>query len=307
MEAFQHEDPQLAMLVRQGDPKAVLDAVREIFGYHYPQDQFRQIEEVFQQVERLFKGTFSGYLPCTTEYHDLTHTLDVFLATARLLDGRNLGDPLFSCENAVNLLLAALLHDTGYIKEEGDFAGTGAKYTRVHVERSRQFVEKNRDRLGFDNRQASRIGKFISCTGLTADGAREFEMADDVLAGSILGTADLLGQMSDRAYLEKLLFLYYEFREAGFEGYNTEFDILRKTLDFYQTTRERLEHTLLKCYIFAEDHFRYRFSINENLYIKAIERQMDYLRVILEDESGNFRHKLKRIDLEAVEDRCRVY
>ena len=31
--------------------------------------------------------------------------------------------------------------------------------------------------------------------------------------------ADLVGQMSDRAYLEKLLFLYYEFKEAGFPGY----------------------------------------------------------------------------------------
>lgn len=307
MDNYHNDDPQLAMLVNQGDSRAVLSAVREIFINHYPKENFSQIEEVFSCVERLFNGTFSGYLPCTTEYHNLNHTLDVFLAAARLLDGRNLADPLFSCERAVDLLLGALLHDTGYIKEEGDYEGTGAKYTRIHVERSRQFVERNRERLGFSEKQAIRIGKMIGCTGLNADGTREFELADDVLAGSILGTADLLGQMSDRAYLEKLLFLYYEFREAGFEGYNTEFDILRKTLDFYQDTRDRLEHTLLKCYLFAEDHFRYRYSIPENLYIKAIERQMDYLRLILGDETGNFRHKLKRINLETAEERCRVY
>ena len=31
----------------------------------------------------------------------------------------------------------------------------------------------------------------------------------------MLGTADLIGQMADRYYLEKLLLLYEEFSEAG--------------------------------------------------------------------------------------------
>jgi len=126
-----------------------------------------------------------------------------------------------------------------------------------------------------------------------------------MIAGTILATADLLGQMSDRAYLEKLLFLYYEFREAGIEGYNTEFDILRKTLDFYEITQTRLETTLKGSYLYAAVHFAVRKEINYNLYMEAIEHHMEYLKRILADESTNFRHKLKRLDIESAEARYR--
>ncbi len=64
----------------------------------------------------------------------------------------------------------------------------------------------------------------------------------------MLGSADLLGQMSDRAYLEKLLFLYKEFREAGIPGFNTEFDIIRKTVDFYEITVQRLRGPFAEAY-----------------------------------------------------------
>ena len=111
--------------------------------------------------------------------------------------------------------------------------------------------------------------------------------------------------MADRAYLEKLLFLYYEFREAGIEGYNTEFDILRKTLDFYEITQTRLETTLKGSYLYAAVHFAVRRGINYNLYMEAIERHMNYLKKILSDETTNFRHKLKRLDMESVDSRYR--
>jgi hypothetical protein len=44
--------------------------------------------------------------------------------------------------------------------------------------------------------------------GLKADSHRGLKGKVLEAGGAILGTADLLGQMSDRAYLEKLLFLY---------------------------------------------------------------------------------------------------
>ena len=59
-----------------------------------------------------------------------------------------------------------------------------------------------------------------------------------------LAAADLLGQMADRVYLEKLLFLYYEFREAGIVGYDSAFDILKKTAGFYESTKARLDGPL---------------------------------------------------------------
>jgi hypothetical protein len=112
--------------------------------------------------------------------------------------------------------------------------------------------------------------------------------------------------MSDRAYLEKLLFLYYEFREAGFEGYETEFDILRKTLVFYESIMHRLNNTLLSSYRYIETHFAVRHGVQENLYLKAINRQMAYLKEIIRDESSNFRAKLKRLNLNEAEKRYKV-
>jgi len=107
--------------------------------------------------------------------------------------------------------------------------------------------------------------------------------------------------MSDRAYLEKLLFLYYEFREAEIDGFNTTYDILRNTLSFYETTLERLDGPLKKSYDYAFHHFRLRHNIEENLYMTAIEKQMEYLGTIIEDETTNFRNKLKRLDIEKME------
>lgn len=106
--------------------------------------------------------------------------------------------------------------------------------------------------------------------------------------------------MADRTYLEKLLFLYYEFREADFPGYDTEFDILRKTLGFYESTKIRLFETLNNASNYAYEHFESRYGVKKNLYMESIQRQIDYLQSIIDDDSANFRTKLKRLDLDEV-------
>jgi len=296
------EKVQLSRLVNHNNPRAMLEEVKKIFLYTYSPKSFTKIEKAFENTLLLFKGKHNGYLACNTEYHDLTHTLDAFLACARLMDGRNLsGDP-FPVTLATNLLLATLLHDTGYIQKTDDNKGTGAKYTTNHVERSIDFVKNNRSDFQVNDAELENICTFIACTGIK-NRWEDFDFADKdhSTAGAILATADLLGQMSDRAYLEKLLFLYYEFKEAGIEGFNTEFDILRKTLEFYEMTQTRLETTLKGSYLYAAVHFSVRDGINTNLYMEAIEKHMDYLKIILSDESTNFRHKLKRLNLDDME------
>ena len=101
-------------------------------------------------------------------------------------------------------------------------------------------------------------------------------------------------------HILKNFFLYYEFK-AGIEGFNTEFDILKKTLSFYSTTQDRLDRQLGKVYDLAKVHFNKRFGIPFNLYMEAIDKQMQYLKKIIDDESVNFRHKLKRMDIETIE------
>ncbi len=286
---------QLSSLLESRKPSAVIAEVRNIFCRHYPARAFAPVSRGARIVRELFAGKYPGYRACNTDYHNLTHTMDALLASARIVDGFNIQNPPLPAPVTINLCCAALLHDTGYIQETWDTEGTGAKYTATHVERSVNFLQKNRDAFRFDDESVRMISNSIRCTGLSVDlDTIPFASDAEQCAGCILGTADILGQMSDRAYLEKLLFLYYEFREAGIADFNTEFDLLRKTVDFYQITKKRLTESYMNIHIYSQLYFKHRHGIDTNLYLEAIERQIAYLEKIIEDDSTNFRHKLKR-------------
>jgi len=288
---------QLSKLIASSAPDVIMQEVRRIFSYHYPPQYFSRIHHNFIITKKLFDGKFPGYKACDTRYHDLSHTLEALLAAVRLLDGYNIKNEPLSARLAEDLLNAALLHDTGYIQEDSDHVGTGARYTVSHVERSIQFLKKNHEAFEIDEDDLEIFAELIQCTGLTVRlETVPFSSAEERLAGCILGTADLLGQMSDRQYLEKLIFLYYEFKEAGVEGFDTEFDLVRKTVDFYEVTKKRLSESYSNIYFFARDHFEKRFGIDSNLYMVAIERHMEYLHNIIADGATNFRHKLKRAE-----------
>jgi len=109
-----------------------------------------------------------------------------------------------------------------------------------------------------------------------------------------LGAADLLAQMSDRKYLEKLLFLYYEFKEGKVSGYESEVDLLRKTLGFYDLVAERLETMLDATDRFIIPHLASRWDIHVNLYQEAIQKQKSYLYKILAIPDSDPRDKLRR-------------
>jgi len=293
----EEKDVQLAQLIDTHDAEKVIEEVLRIFYFHYSEDAALRVRLAFSQVRSLFMGEFPGYRECLAEYHDFNHTMSVLLASARLLDGYNIERVFLPEELAIQLLLATLLHDTGYIQEDWDTEGTGAKYSRQHEQRSIEFLQRHAGVFEIEEPEVEPLIRLIESTDLKTDFARiAFPSEEEQDAGAILGSADILGQMSDRAYLEKLLFLYHEFREAGIPGYETEFDILKKTRDFYKVVRGRLRDTYLHVFELAHHHFRERYEINQNLYIVAVDRQMAYLERIIGDENTNFRHKLKRGD-----------
>jgi hypothetical protein len=295
-------DIQLASIHDHGNPVRVLAQVRHLFCLSFPVRSFFLVADAFNLTRHLYNGRFPGYGPCSTEYHDFSHVLDVFAASARLLDGWMIDGGRASPEEAADLLIASLLHDAGYILESGDSGGTGAKYTRTHVGRSAAFVARNASTFHLDDNRADSIGRIILGTDL-ARPWKDLVFSDrgEEERAAILAAADILGQMGDRIYLEKLLFLYYEFREAGIEGYSSAYDILQKTLGFYESTKIRLDSTLASTAGLARLHFARRYNVDRDLYREAIQRQMDYLARIVSDDTANFRTKLKRMDLERIE------
>ena len=296
--------PQVSLLVDPSQPRSVLKDAKKFLRGSYPGAEARLLERAFVQAKRLFDGRFPGFLACAAEYHDYAHTVSVFAAASRLLDGCALAGISIDPSIAVDVLVAALLHDSGYILEEGDYAGTGAQYTKVHVDRAAAFALREAPAFGLEPERAARVGRMILGTDLARNlGTLRDECLreDERLGIEILAAADLLGQMSDRAYIEKLLFLYYEFREAGIEGYSSAFDILSKTAGFYESTKARLDGPLGRVSGRSREHFEARYGIDRDLYREAIDRQMAYLDSILADDATNFRSKLKRLDLAGIE------
>jgi len=214
---------------------------------------------------------------------------------ARLMHGASVcGENL--AREQVNLgLICALMHDTGYIQTLDDNAGTGAKYTRIDSRRSIAFMEKYIADNGLSKEDLAHYPDILICTGLDTEiNETRFASRGIELLGKMLGTADLLGQMADRAYLERLLFLFYEFREGGIMGYDTELDLLKKTTDFYSVTRKRFASELDGVNEYMRYHFRARRNLDRDLYVEAIEKNISYLTFILENHEKDYRDHLRR-------------
>ena len=103
-------------------------------------------------------------------------------------------------------LLAALLHDSGYLKKHGDTDGTGAKYTIIHVHRSAVFAAEFIANKGLPPVEIKAVQNMILCTGVNArlEDAIPFQNESERITGFALGSADLMGQMAAADYVDKL-------------------------------------------------------------------------------------------------------
>jgi len=282
-------------LVEMENPGSVLSEIKIIVSTIIPEFDFRPLDRVFHDIVKLFYGDYPGYRKCNTEYHDLKHTTDTLLAITRIIHGYSINnEPL--CEKSVFLgLVSALMHDTGYIQTLDEKLGTGAKYTLEHVNRSMLFMEKYFVKNCYSMEDFKFCKKCISCTHMNIRIADiKFSSCEEELVCKMLGTADLLGQVADRIYLEKLLFLYYEFREGNVLGYGSELDLLKKTLKYYISTKKKFDSELEALNKYMIYHFKERYNINRDLYMEGIEKNIEYLKYILENHEKDYRNYLRR-------------
>lgn len=272
----------------------VRDAVLGIFGTRYPGEDFSALARAFGDVEALFDGRYPGYLACDTLYHDARHTLDMTLAMARLVDGHDRSQPgsgRLGARRAALGVVIALLHDSGYMRHVAEAnVENGAIFTKVHVSRSADFLARYLPTIGF-GAEAGLAAQLVHFTGYEKD-LDDIQVADtkDRLLGHMVGTADLIGQMSDRMYLEKCReYLYKEFvlgsiaRETLPDGreivrYASPEDLISKTPGFYEyVARERIHHKLGAADRYAAAHFD-----GNNHYQTEIDANMNFLREAIE-------------------------
>ena len=282
--------------VRVSSPDAVREAVAKLFHATWPGATFDPLWMAFHDYERLFHGDLPGYFGCDTVYHDLQHTLDMTLAMARLLVGYERScapEERVGGERAVLGLIAALFHDSGYIRREDEPRwDNGAQFTNWHVSRSAEFLSAYMNGVGLSH-LAERASLLVHFTGYEQN-PEDIELDDplDTHVGHLLGTGDLLAQMADRCYLEKCRDrLYAEFVLGGIAfgdalggspRYESGLDLLRQTPVFWrQAAYQRMNRQFNRAYRHMEVLFDGR-----NPYMEWIDTNLAYLDEVL--TTGNW-------------------
>jgi hypothetical protein len=248
------------------------------------------LNSIYTDITCLFNGEYPGYRACNTKYHNLEHTCGVTLATARLIHGLHVQGQRFSARIIGLGLIGALFHDTGLIQTEKEQEGTGAQFSIGHEERSIALMEKHLASNGFSSEDIDDCRHIIMSTILTLPLADIPFKSDAIKTMSkILGSADLIAQMSDRNYLEKLPLLFLEFEEAKMSGFETPLELFKKTEEFYHSVvRTRLTEEMDNVSSAAQFHFRERWGIDRDLYAESITNNIRYMKEIYEDCAESF-------------------
>ena len=280
---MKNKDVKLYDLTDLSNPQDVLKEIKYNISLMVNDFDFSSFEKIYEDIELVFAGKYPGYRASNTKYHDLEHTNSVILAVIRLIHGGFMEGHPFTTKNILLGLLAALFHDIGFIQIESDLKGSGAKYTLGHEKRSIDFMKKYLTKTSYSSTAMEDCSHLIMCTILNLSPDQiPFRSKEVKMIGKIVGSADLMAQMADRAYLEKLLLLYEEFEEAGLPGYKSEFELLQKTEDFYKlVARKRLAEDFDNVAAFMRPHFKERWNIDRDLYDEAISSQIHYLKAII--------------------------
>jgi hypothetical protein len=255
------------------------------------------IENVYNDIIRLFNGYYPGYRASNTKYHNLEHTCAVTLATARLIHGLHVQNKTFSSRVIQLGLIGALFHDSGLIQKEEENDGTGAQYTIGHEERSITLMKEYLSAKDFTKENLLDCSHIIMCTKLSLSlDEIPFRSEETKKMGKVLGSADLIAQMADRNYLEKLPLLFLEFKEAGMAGFETPLELFKNTEEFYHSVaRKRLAEEMGNVSSASLYHFKKRWGIERDLYAESIKDNIKHMREVTGNCAESYTCMLKKI------------
>jgi hypothetical protein len=281
--------------VNTTDSSIVNSEVNRIFLDLYPRASTEKIDRAFHDLTTMYHGDRPGYHACDTAYHDIQHVLDVTLAMARLVDGyerARIGLESLDASKFRLGVITALFHDCGYIRTLDDKQHkNGGELTLTHVSRGARFLRDYLPKIGMGE-FADAAASLIHFTGYEIPvGEIKVPSLGYKLLGSLLGSADIIAQMSDRCYLEKCRDrLYPEFVAGGIarkrlpDGkeevlYESGGDLVRKTPRFYQGASRRLDADLGGTHRYAQDHFG-----GQNLYLEELTKNIEFAQAIDEED-----------------------
>lgn len=208
--------------------------VIESFSKHVLEQYRRMYTELnpvqLQSLEQAVNTALETLLNCDCPYHDMNHTILVTDVGLTMLQGRQIASGDLSSHDWLQAVVAMLFHDIGYIRQllPDDTAeqsviepdgksitppkgASDAYMTPFHVTRGAMFIKSR-----FANDPCIDTSMVMDCIEMTrfpvpADPAYH---NNDSLPG-LVRAADLIGQMADPEYRQKLSRLYAEFSETG--------------------------------------------------------------------------------------------
>ncbi|MBO0349182.1 metal-dependent phosphohydrolase [Phormidium pseudopriestleyi FRX01] len=230
------------------------------------------IEAFVERLQYGYHRTYGGYKPDYAEiiswaggmaleniansdalYHNVEHTILVTLVGQEILRGKHIREGGVSCEDWLHFIISLLCHDIGYVKgvcrQDEDskrlyatgrdglkvpiaFGSTDASLTPYHVDRGKLFIS---ERFGGHRLiDAEVIKRNIELTRFPVPADEDHK--DTFNYAGMVRAADLIGQLSDPRYLQKIAALFYEFDETGANkklNYRHPGDLRRNYPKFY--------------------------------------------------------------------------
>ena len=186
-------------------------------------------------------------------YHNAEHTTYVTLVGQEILKGKHIREGGVTCEDWLLYHLSLLCHDIGFVRgicrlddpQKRIYATgigdetvqlrpgtTDASMAPYHVDRGKQFID---DRFkGHVLIDVTSVKANIELTRFPVPDDSDHEDTTD--SPGLVRAADLIGQLSDPRYLQKIPALYYEFEEIGTNGalgYGSPEELRQKYPGFY--------------------------------------------------------------------------
>lgn len=188
-------------------------------------------------------------------YHNVEHTILVTLVGQEILRGKHIREGNVSCHDWVHCIISLLCHDIGYVKgvchqdqmserlyvtgPSGEMVvlepgTTDASLTPYHVDRGKLFVEQHFGSHKLIDIEC--IQRNIELTRFPVPADAEHQATANY--PGLIRAADLIGQLSDPRYLQKLPALFYELEETGVSrhlGYRHPQDLRSGYPHFYRS------------------------------------------------------------------------
>ena len=205
---------------------AFVEHATDQFTHVFPNANPEQVQALAQAAHTALETL----LNCDCPYHDIQHTVLVAEAGQTILQGRQLSRGDLTPHLWLQAVVAMLFHDIGYLRNlladdardssvidpQGNRVtppegATDAYMTPHHVTRGIMYVRER-----FANEPAIDVGmvcEYIDMTRFPVPPNKPYQQTDN-LAG-LVRAADLIGQMADPQYLQKLPRLHAEFVETG--------------------------------------------------------------------------------------------